>query len=301
MSHVLVLAGGTSGEREVSLRSGKAVAAALQTAGHEVEIRDPADGLDKLWPLLATINVVFPALHGLGGEDGTIQAWLEAHQVPFVGAGSVASQLCFDKAAYKKFLQTHNLPTPPGHIVDIDHIWADDLTREPFVLKPVDGGSSIDTFIVREPALAPRQDIEQALRMHTVMLLEKLITGTELTVAILKNQVLPVIEIVPPKDGEFDYENKYNGQTSEICPPEHITSEVQRSAQDLAFRIHQLSGCRDMSRTDMIVDDRQQLWVLETNTIPGLTDQSLLPKAAAAAGIDMPQLVDSLIKPDEPI
>ena len=238
MSHVLVLAGGTSGEREVSLSSGKAVVAALQTAGHEVEVRDPADGLDELEPLLAKIDVVFPALHGVGGEDGTIQTWLEEHKLPFVGSGSAASRLCFDKAAYKQFLQAHNLPTPAGHTVDLDHIWADDLTREPFVLKPVDGGSSIDTFIVREPALAPRQDIEQALRLHSVMLLEKLISGTELTVAILKDKALPVIEIVPPKDGEFDYENKYNGQTAELCPPQHITSEVQQAAQALALKIH---------------------------------------------------------------
>jgi D-alanine-D-alanine ligase len=138
--------------------------------------------------------------------------------------------------------------------------------------------------------------MQAALDKHQRLLLEALIAGTEITVGMLGEQPLPVIEIIPPEHGEFDYENKYNGQTQELCPPVHVSPELQQAAQQLAQQVHELCGCRDFSRTDIIIDAEQQLWVLEINTIPGMTDQSLLPKAASVAGITMPQLVDRLVE-----
>ena len=128
------------------------------------------------------------------------------------------------------------------------------------------------------------------------MLLEELVEGIEITVAVVGDQALPVIEIIPPEAGEFDYENKYNGRSQELCPPEHVAEDIQAEARDLALRTHNLTGCRDFSRTDMILTPLGELWILETNTIPGMTDQSLLPKAAAAAGIPMPLLCDRLVQ-----
>jgi D-alanine-D-alanine ligase len=127
------------------------------------------------------------------------------------------------------------------------------------------------------------------------MLLEELIEGTEITVPILGDQALPVIEIIPPQGKEFDYENKYNGTTQELCPPQHVSAEKQQEAQRLAEKIHKAAGVRHLSRTDIIIDENGKLWVLELNTIPGLTDQSLFPKAAAAAGINMQQLMQKFL------
>jgi D-alanine-D-alanine ligase len=295
-TRVLVLAGGNSPEREVSERSGASVAAALRRAGYEVTVADPAGGMDKLLPSVQSVDVVFPALHGAGGEDGQLQQWLEQQTIKFVGSGSEASELCFDKAAYDQLLIKNGIVTPRTELVTFEEFGDTPLAREPFVLKPNDGGSSIDTIIVRDVGQQDTAAIRQAFGRHPRLLLQELISGVEITVAVLGAASLPVIEIVPPGDQEFDYENKYNGATREICPPEHVNQAQQAAAQKLAGRIHELCGCRDMSRTDIIIGENGKLYVLETNTIPGLTAQSLLPKAAAAAGIDMPALCDQLVK-----
>jgi D-alanine-D-alanine ligase len=293
---VLVLAGGNSPEREVSERSGASVAAALGRAGYEVTVADPASGMDKLLPAAKSVDVVFPALHGAGGEDGELQRFLEQQAIKFVGSGSEASGLCFDKAAYDQLLSKNSVLTPRTKLVTFEAFGSTPLAKEPFVLKPNDGGSSIDTIIVRDVGRQDKAAIRQAFGRHPRLLLQELIGGVEITVAVLGAASLPVIEILPPDDQEFDYENKYNGATRELCPPEHVSDEQQAAAQELARRIHELCGCRDLSRTDIIIGEGGKLYVLETNTIPGLTDQSLLPKAAAAAGIDMPTLCDRLVK-----
>jgi D-alanine-D-alanine ligase len=296
MARVLVLAGGTSDEREVSLRSGNAVVSALTDAGHSVTQADPADGLEALRTKLEGVDVVFPALHGAGGEDGVIQAWLESHQVAFVGAGSQASALCFDKWRFKEAMSKTDIQMPAGELVDKDSLWQSVLTIAPFVLKPYDGGSSIDTFIVHVPSEAPRQAITEAFSRHQKMLLEPLVAGREITVGVLGDVALPVIEIIPPADKEFDYENKYNGLTQELCPPKTISQAAQKQAQALALEAHEAAGCRHLSRSDFIVTDDDELYLLETNTLPGMTEASLLPKAAAAYGLSMPQLCDKLVQ-----
>jgi D-alanine-D-alanine ligase len=293
---VLVLAGGNSPEREVSERSGASVAAALRQAGYEVTVADPADGLPKLLPALKSVDVAFPALHGAGGEDGQAQRFLEQNNIKFVGSGSQASELCFDKIVYDRLLVKHDILTPRTELVNFEEYGNSPLARRPFVLKPNDGGSSIDTIIVRDVSRQDQAAIGQAFERHPRLILQELISGVEITVAVLGDTSLPVIEILPPADQEFDYENKYNGATRELCPPEHVSDAQQAEARQLAARIHELCGCRDLSRTDIIISPDNQLYVLETNTIPGLTDQSLLPKAAAAAGIDMPKLCDRMVQ-----
>ncbi len=293
--NVLVIAGGSSGERDVSLRSGSAVQSALEAAGHKVTVLDPkTEQLDS--EIAAQCDVAFPIIHGAGGEDGTLQQQLESLQLPYVGSDVASCQLTFDKNSYKTALEQEHILTPAGDIVDADTIHAHALAQQPFVLKPFDGGSSVDTFIVRDVAHTAWDDIARALKKYDAMLLEELIEGVEITVGVLGDTALPVIEIIPPENGEFDYENKYNGATQELCPPQHVDDAIQQEAQNLAARIHKLCGCRDLSRTDMIVSKNGEVYVLETNTLPGMTDQSLLPKAAAAAGFDMPSLCDRLVQ-----
>ena len=294
MSNIIVLAGGTSGERDVSLRSGAAVTSALQAAGHTVQQLDPADGLMQY--NFAKCDAVFPVLHGVGGEDGGIQAQLDDFGVRYIGSDRIASELCFDKWQYKQVLSAHNIKNAAGALVDEAAFWTSELIKAPFVLKPNDGGSSIDTVLIRDTTLGLNHAAFSALfSRHPQMLLEQLIVGMEITVAVLGDQALPVIEIIPPASGEFDYENKYNGQSQELCPPVNVTAEIQADAQNLALQIHQLTACRDFSRTDIMIAADSQLYVLETNTIPGMTNQSLFPKAAATAGISMEQLVDRLV------
>lgn len=291
--HVLLLSGGKSAERKVSLRSGAAVKEALLEAGHTVTEADPATTLDDA--LLTSADVVFPALHGIGGEDGLLQERLEALGQPFVGAGSQASKLCFNKWQYRQHMIQHGIQVADGELVDEQGFLQSSLSHGPFVLKPYGGGSSIDTIISRTGD-ADTKIVTAAFSRNPRMLLETLIEGIEITVGVVGSTALPVVEIVPPADAEFDYENKYNGRTGEYCPPQTVDAAVQSKAQALAERIHTLTGCRGMSRTDMIVTPAGELYVLETNTLPGMTTQSLLPKAAAVAGMSMPQLVDRLLQ-----
>lgn len=290
MSSVIVLAGGTSDERDVSLRSGAAVCAALQERGHSATMLDPA--LNDFEAACKAAEVVFPALHGAGGEDGTLQDMLERWQTPYVGSGPAASRLCFHKPHFKEQMELHGLQVPAGALVDEAGFTAAELRHKPFVLKPADGGSSVDTLIVRDAADFTGTDL---FAHHQTMLLEELVSGTEITVGVLGEDALPVIEIVPPAGMEFDYENKYNGATQELCPPATVSQELQRQAQALAVRAHQLAGCRDLSRSDFIITPKGTIYLLESNTIPGLTDQSLFPRMAAAEGISMPDLCDRLV------
>jgi D-alanine-D-alanine ligase len=295
MSNVVVLTGGTSSEREICFRSAAAIERALRRRGHEVTTLDYAEGIAALEAAILAADCIVPALHGKGGEDGTLQAELERLGVPFVGSGSAASALCMDKWRFKRHV-ADQVPVPRGEMVDSEGLWRSPLTAAPFVLKPNDGGSSVDTFLVTEPARADRAALLDALTRNGPMLLEELVPGIELTVGVLGDEALPVIEIIPPPDGEFDYENKYNGRTQELCPPANIPADRQRVAQELAVLTHRLCGCRDLSRADLILTPAGELYVMETNTLPGMTDQSLFPKEAAVAGVPMDELVDRFVR-----
>jgi D-alanine-D-alanine ligase len=290
---VLVLLGGISTEREVSLRSGRAVADALKAAGHEVYEYDPQNGNAGLVEFTGRVDCVFPILHGKGGEDGTIQAELEKLGFKYLGSDSEVSKLCFDKTAFKEILNKLSILTPKGEVVTKENIKLSELIHKPYVLKPIEGGSTIDAFIIREPlSHSYNPDI---FHKYPHMLLEGLIEGTEITVPVLGNKALPVIEIIPPEGKEFDYENKYNGATQELCPPKNVPADKQKEAQELTERIHEETGARHISRTDFIIGKDGRLWCLELNTIPGMTPTSLLPKSAAAAGMNMQQLVQKFL------
>jgi D-alanine-D-alanine ligase len=293
---VLVLQGGDSSEREVSLRSAANVVRQLETLGYPVTVADPASEDFDLAKLTADCDVVLPILHGAGGEDGVLQRQLETLGVPFLGAGSAACELTFDKAAYRKFITGQGIWMAEGEIVNREQFQASRLRQAPYVLKPIDGGSSVDTVILHELAAEPSPAyFDDLFARYGTMLLEELIEGQELTVGVLGDTPLPIILIVPPSDETFDYENKYNGRTQEIVNPKQVAPEVQKNAQTLALQLHRLTGCRHLSRSDMIATPDGKLYVLETNTIPGLTEQSLFPKMAAATGMDIAALVKCFV------
>lgn len=290
---VIVLSGGDSPEREVSLRSGKAVLDALRKAGFETENYDPADGLIFLNGI--SDGIIFPILHGAGGEDGSIQIELEKRHLRFLGADSEASRICFDKSLTRKRLQAHDIPMAEGTVVTKETYEAHPLTKKPHILKVARGGSSIGTLFVRDPRASDAEKVDEIFDLDDLAILEELVEGIEITVPILDTEALPVIEIRPPSDGEFDYENKYNGQTAELCPPESVGQRIQTAAQRLAEQVHQVTGCRHLSRVDIIVRPDGRMVVLEINTLPGMTDQSLYPKSALAAGLDFPALMTRFV------
>lgn len=290
--HYVVLGGGISPEKEVSHRSAHAVQQALEALNHTVEYLDPAvASVDEITAIAQESDGVFPILHGVGGEDGTVQAVLEDAAIPYFGPDPTACRATFNKVDFKRLLEENGLPTPEWNTVTADTFAEEPLTHAPFVLKPINGGSSIDTFIVRSLPFDSKPLLE-ALGRYETMLIETLIEGDEITVGILENEALPVVEIIPPQDKEFDYENKYNGATRELCPPTNVSEDLQQEAQALAVAVHTVTSGRHLSRTDMLINTQGQLFIIDTNTIPGLTSQSLYPKAATEAGYSWEQLVE---------
>jgi D-alanine-D-alanine ligase len=294
---ILVLLGDNSPEREVSLRSGAAVTAALKEAGFEVEQYDPVNGDEGLNEAVSRNDIVFPILHGINGEDGVIQAKLESMGKPFLGSTAAVSKVTFDKQVTHSLLEKASVLMPKFAIVSSSNI-GHELFQKPFVLKPIEGGSSLDTIIARHNSEKYIQKAIELLKKYPEMLLEELIEGLELTVPVLDENPLPVIAIVPPTDFEFNYDNKYNGKTQEICPvpPSMVPENKQKESQEIALKVHRVLGARHLSRTDIIMSNDGKLYVLEINTMPGMTDQSLMPKAAAVAGYSMEKLVKKFVE-----
>lgn len=290
---ILVLGGGDSPEREVSLRSAKAVADAAQAAGFEVSQADPKDG-DQIFDGLKD-TIVFPILHGAGGEDGVIQKQMESRGLPFLGASSLSSENCFDKWKTRQFLTANSIQMAKAERVKKESYPNSPLTKGPHVLKVIHGGSSIGTLIVRNPSQADMTLVDELFGLEDDAVIEELIEGIEITVPILDQSALPALEVKPPDGKEFDYENKYNGQSQELCPPPSLTDKQHKDSQALAERVHKLMDCRHLSRVDTIMRLDGSFVVLEINTIPGLTDQSLYPKSAQTAGINMPRLVQQFV------
>lgn len=292
---ILVIGGGISSEREVSLRSSISVAESLKASGHIVTYYDWDGTSQWLADNASAHDVVFPVLHGQGGEDGQIQKILEDLDCKYVGTDSIHSQFCMDKTVTRNMLLAEGIKLPVGQKVDEKQYKEHKLFSEPHVLKPKDGGSSIDTFIFSDIAERDQNKVHAAFRTHKTMLIEQYIVGKEITVPVMQGKDLPVIEIIPPTDGTFDYQNKYNGLSKELCPPENVSQEVQKQATEIALKCHKVMGCRHLSRTDMIVS-ADGIFVLEVNTMPGMTGQSLFPKAAQYAGLNMNLLTDYLVK-----
>lgn len=286
---ILVLGGGDSPEREVSLRSAKTVAKAARHAGFEVQEADPRDEPRILDGLLGD-TIIFPILHGAYGEDGGIQKEFENRGLPFLGSDSKSSANCFDKWMTRQKLTEAGIQMPPAVLVSRDSYPDQALSEKPHVLKVQRGGSSIGTIIHLEAGQISDSQLDELFGLDRNALLEEYIEGIEVTVPVLDQRALPVVEIVPPVGELFDYDNKYNGRTQELSPPPHVSQDLQRKVQWLAEQAHKIMGCRHLSRVDIIIDKHQEPHILEINTMPGLTDESLYPKAAAVADMTMPQL-----------
>ena len=332
---VAILLGGNSPERDVSLESGRCVAQALMELGHMVVARDPARGSDPLpqdtnsWgrgpapeppkmispggryygTLFSTveacrareIEVIFNALHGGIGEDGTIQGYLDLVGIPYTGSGMLASALAMDKTLSKKMFAHEGVRTPlgqtffPGQLQETTAL-AHQLYRDlglPVVVKPNNQGSTVGLRLVREESALP-EAFAEAARFGGGVLIEEYIPGRELTVAILEDRALPIVEIVP-EGGLYDYTAKYTEGKSQYVINPDLPNDVAAEIQDTSLRAFNALGCSGYARADLRLTPEGVPYVLEINTLPGMTTHSLVPKAAKAAGIEFPQLVEKII------
>lgn len=305
--HVMVLAGGLSHEREVSLRSGSRLAQALRDAGHDVSIRDADDALldwiDEHRPDAAVI-----AMHGGRGENGAVQAMLEMTRVPFPGTGSHECRLAWDKATAKVLLQRAGFATPRW--VTLSHSSFRDLGAArlvaalaghlsfPLMLKPYQGGSALGAAVVHEAAELPAA-LVGSFAYGDVVLVEEYVTGVEVAVTVVEGddgpEALPAVEICPPGD-VFDYEARYTAGTTTYHTPARLDPSASAAVAELAVTAHAVLGLRDVSRTDAIVTPDGRAEFLEVNVSPGLTETSMLPMAVSAAGRDLGALYSDLIE-----
>src|SRR2546423_2024844 len=312
---VAVLKGGRSLERAVSLRSGAHVQEALERLGHEVVALDA--GPELVAGLLeAKPDAAFIALHGRDGEDGTVQGLLEAIGVPYTGSGPAACMACTDKVLAKHLMREAGVPTPDFHFLretSIKELGAaaaiGDIERRlgfPVVVKPAVGGSALGVKFARRSEELPGA-LVGAFSYDRTVLIERYVKGRDLAVSVLDGDgpsetsargalALPVVEAVPREEGFYDYESRYEiGMTTFVCPAE-LAAETTERAQELALRVYRLLGCHGVARVDLMLEqDTGELWVLETNVVPGLTETSLLPQAADAAGVGFDELVQRVL------
>lgn len=287
---IAVMLGGPSAEREVSLRSGTAAAKALRSLGHEVYEVDPLHGAFDLPP---EIDVVLLALHGTYGEDGTVQRRLDELGEIYTGCDAEASRVAFDKALTKQRCLKAGIQTAKYLVVNsVETSWPKDWPP-PLVVKPVRQGSSVGLQFV-ERVEDWQNALAEALKFDSEVLVEEKIIGRECTVGILANEALPVVE-VRPKVGSYDYRNKYTAGCTEYFCPASFDKVTTRRIQDAALGAFKAVGGRDYARVDVMVRDNGEPVVLEVNTLPGMTETSLLPKAAAAAGLNYAQLCQRLV------
>jgi len=299
--NVAILSGGWSSEREVSLKSGKAVADALDREQFEVITIDPKYELQTLISLKDFIDIVFVLLHGKFGEDGRIQGFLDILGIPYVGSGVLASAMCMDKVVSKQLYSKLNLLTPEwlfvknGETFDAKAIMS--FIGAKVIIKPVCEGSSVGVFICDKESEVC-EGINEVFALGEDVLIEEYIKGTEVTCCVLGNnylETLPIVEIVPDKKFSFfSYEAKYTaGATNEICPA-RINPYLSDIINEMSKIVHSSFRCRAWSRSDFIIEG-DNVYILETNTLPGMTENSLFPLAARTAGISFPKLVEKLI------
>jgi D-alanine-D-alanine ligase len=292
--------GGWSSERDVSLTSGKGVVAALESRGHRVTAidmdRDVALRLAEAKP-----DVVFNALHGTPGEDGSVQGLLDLMGLKYTHSGLATSVIAIDKELTKQALVPHGIRMPGGMIVGSESLYAADPLPRPYVLKPVNEGSSVGVAIVTEHGNYGSpigRDVEGPWRHFDRLLAEPFIRGRELTVAVLGDRALGVTEL-KPKSGFYDYDAKYtDGMTLHICPAQ-IPAEIAQSAMAMAVKAHHVLGCRGTSRSDFRWDDERGeagLYLLEVNTQPGMTPLSLVPEQAKHVGMSYADLVERILR-----
>jgi D-alanine-D-alanine ligase len=306
---VAVLKGGRSLERSVSLRSGAHVQEALQRLGHDVVALDA--GPEVIAELLAAKpDVAFIALHGRDGEDGTVQGLLEAIGTPYTGSGPAACMCCTDKVLAKHLMRDAGVPTPEFHALretSIKELGAAAAMGEierrlgfPLVVKPAVGGSALGVKFARTGDELPGS-LVGAFSYDRSVLIERYVKGRDLAVSVVDGaeagaMALPVVEAVPREEDFYDYESRYEiGMTTFVCPAD-LGAETTERAQELAVRVYELLGCHGVARVDLMLEEGTgELWVLETNVVPGLTETSLLPQAADAAGIGFDELVTRIL------
>jgi D-alanine-D-alanine ligase len=293
---ILLIAGGWSNEREVSLKGSRAIHAALEELGHEVEFFDPAAGFSALPERAAASDFAFINLHGAPGEDGVIQGMLEQTGCPYQGSGPKGSLLALDKAASKTLFAARGIPTPDWEFVPMppEPDWRCRLDP-PVFLKPHAGGSSLDIVRAVEKDEV-RQGVNRLLAQGDYVLIEESISGEEVTCPVLGDRALPPILIRPADaSGFFDFYSKYTPQAAEEICPAPIPDELTEEISDLALRCHRDLGLSDYSRTDFLVRDGRP-YALETNTLPGMTANSLFPQSAAVVGYSFAELIAELIR-----
>lgn len=303
MSRVAVLKGGRSLERQVSLRSGARVEDALQRLGHDVVPIDVE--LDLIRRLReAEPELAFVAMHGRDGEDGTVQELLEILGIPYTGSGVLACARALDKVLVKHLLVEAGIPTPAffafsetafrelGAAEALPAI--EEQLSFPIVVKPSSQGSALGIKFARSAADVPAA-LVAAFSYDSRVLLERHVAGRDLAVSILDDRPLPIVEAVPREEGFYDFEARYEiGRTDFVCPAD-LPEDVAAEAQELALRTYELLGCRGFGRVDLMLDEGGDLTVLEANPIPGLTETSLLPQAAEAAGVPFDDLIDRIL------
>ena len=298
--HVAVLMGGWSAERPVSLMSGEGVAKALESRGHRVTRidmdRDVALRLAETRP-----DVVFNALHGVPGEDGTVQGMMDLMGLKYTHSGLATSVIAIDKQLTKQALIPHGIPMPGGHVVKSASLYERDPLPRPYVVKPVNEGSSVGVAIVTDEGNMGNpiaRDAAGPWAEFDELLAEPYIRGRELTTAVLADKALLVTEL-RPKSGFYDFDAKYtDGMTEHVCPAD-IPEDITQACKDIALRAHRLLGCRGASRSDFRWDDSQGvegLYLLEVNTQPGMTPLSLVPEQAAKLGIEYAELVERIVE-----
>ncbi len=289
-----VFLGGRSHERPISLKSGKAVFQALKNAGLDVVMIDTANGFHSKLKR-KPIDLAFLALHGVGGEDGAIQKVLNRNRIPYVGSDPKSSASAFDKAQAKRLFLRLGIPTPQYDVLTRKN-WKQKLKQwdPPYVIKPVNEGSSIGIFFVDRKGAEGRK-VQSSLKRYSRLLIERKIDGREFTIGILGKKALPVIEL-KPKRKFYDYKAKYTKGMTEYLIPAPISQSLTAKLKAIALKAHQTLGLRDLSRVDFKVDSSGNPFVLEINSIPGFTETSLLPKAAKEVGLDFTGLCLNLLE-----
>jgi D-alanine-D-alanine ligase len=298
--HVAVLMGGWSAERSVSLASGTGIADALESRGHMVTRidmdRDVAIRLSEAKP-----DIVFNALHGVPGEDGTVQGMMDLMGLKYTHSGLATSVIAIDKQLTKQALVPHGIPMPGGHVVKSESLFEGDPLPRPYVVKPVNEGSSVGVAIVTAEGNYGQpigRDVEGPWLHFDELLAEPYIRGRELTTAVLADEALLVTEL-RPKSGFYDFDAKYtDGMTDHICPAD-IPDEIAEQCRAIALSAHRLLGCKGASRSDFRWDDTlgvEGLFLLEVNTQPGMTKLSLVPEQAARLGIPYAELVERIVE-----
>lgn len=304
---VVVLAGGLSHERDVSEKSGRRLAESLRDFGHEVVVKDTDDSLLKYLSDNKP-DVVIPMLHGAAGEDGTLRDVFEALQIPYVGSTPDACRIAFDKPVAKSIVAKSNLNVPKG--VALPHatfreLGADavitavlNLVGLPAMVKPARGGSAQGATIVQEANQLPSA-LVSAFAYGEIAVIEQFIEGTEIAVSVVESdgelKVLPIVEILPDS-GFYDYHHRYTAGITEFFCPARLSDEVTKKAMDAAKVIHNSLNLRDLSRSDLIVDKNNEIWFIEVNVAPGLTETSLFPQSVEASDSELGLIFDSLIK-----